>query len=107
MRNEAVIRQAWVSAAEFEAVCNRGLAEIEHRRSRYKGDRRPKEVCGRVVVIIIDDGIATGATIRAAIRALSRRKPRKIVLAVPVALLEEVAQLRTEATTSWCRACRN
>jgi putative phosphoribosyl transferase len=101
VRNDEVIRLAWVSAAEFDAACHRELAEIERRRSRYLGDRPPEEVSGRVV-IIIDDGIATGATIRAAIRALRRRKPRKIVLAVPVAPPEEVAQLRAEADDVIC-----
>jgi predicted phosphoribosyltransferase len=101
VRNDEVIRMAWVSAAEFDAACHRELAEIERRRSRYLGDRLPEEVSGRVV-IIIDDGIATGATIRAAIRALRQRKPRKIVLAVPIALPEEIAQLRAEADDVIC-----
>jgi predicted phosphoribosyltransferase len=101
VRNDEVIRLAWVSAAEFDAACHRELAEIERRRGRYLGGRLPEEVSGRVA-IIIDDGIATGATIRAAIRALRRRKPRKIVLAVPVAPPEQIAQLRAEADDVIC-----
>lgn len=101
VRNDDVIRLAWISAGEFEEACQRELAEIERRRQRYLGGRPAVEITGRVA-IIIDDGIATGATVRAAIGGLRRRNPRKIVLAVPVAPPETIASLRQEADEVVC-----
>ena len=69
---------------EFKAVCDGELAEIERRRQRYLGGRERVDVAGRTA-IVIDDGIATGATTRAALRATRMRNPKKLVLAVPVA----------------------
>src|SRR5216684_4031468 len=82
--NDEVIRMAGVDEAQFEAVRDRELAEIERRRELYLGNRAPVDVTGRVA-IVIDDGIATGATTRAALRATRARKPSKLVLATPVA----------------------
>ena len=84
VRNEDVIRFAGIADSEFNAVCDSELAEIERRRQRYLGSRERVEVAGRTA-IVIDDGIATGATTRAALRATRMRKPRKLILAVPVA----------------------
>jgi len=67
VRNEDVIRHAAIGEAEFKRICDRELAEIERRRWRYLGDRLPIEVEDRIA-IVIDDGIATGATTRAALR---------------------------------------
>src|SRR5271157_1072349 len=74
VRNEDVIRYAAIDEAEFNRICALELAEIERRRQRYLGDRAPIDVRGRVT-IIIDDGIATGATIRAGLRATRMRAP--------------------------------
>src|SRR6202048_336685 len=68
VRNEDIIRFAGIDASEFNAVCDSELAEIERRRQRYLGSRERVEVAGRTA-IVIDDGIATGATTRAALRA--------------------------------------
>ena len=84
VRNEDVIRFAGIDESEFNAVCDSELAEIERRRQRYLGSRERVEVAGRIA-IVIDDGIATGATTRAALRATRSRKPKKLILAVPVA----------------------
>ena len=101
VRNEDVIALASVSESEFKAVCDSELAEIERRRKRYLGNRQRVDVVGRTA-IIIDDGIATGATVRAALRAVRLRKPSKLVLAVPVAPTDTIAQLRTEADDVIC-----
>lgn len=101
VRNEDVINVVDVSESEFKAVCDRELAEIERRRKHYLGDREPVDAAGRTA-IIIDDGIATGATVRAALHATRLRKPAKLVLAVPVAPTETIAQLRTEADDVIC-----
>ncbi|GLS38858.1 phosphoribosyltransferase [Mesorhizobium tianshanense] len=101
VRNDNVIRLAWVSAAEFDKSCQRELAEIERRRRLYVGDRHLVDLEGRIA-IIVDDGIATGATVRAAIRGLRRRKPGSIVLAVPVAPPDTIEALRKEADDVIC-----
>ncbi|MEP9386746.1 phosphoribosyltransferase [Mesorhizobium sp. KR9-304] len=101
VRNDDVIRLAWVSAAEFDRSCQEELAEIERRRRLYVGDRHPVGVEGRIA-IIVDDGIATGATVRAAIRGLRRRKPSSIVVAVPVAPPDTIEALRKEADDVVC-----
>jgi len=101
VRNEDVITAAGVSATEFEAARERELAEVERRRARYLAGNDGPEVGGRVV-IVVDDGIATGATMRAALQALRRRSPKSIVLAVPVAPPETVGALRHEADEVVC-----
>jgi putative phosphoribosyl transferase len=101
VRNDEVIRMAGVDEAEFAAVRDRELAEIERRRKLYLGDRAPVDVAGRVA-IVIDDGIATGATTRAALRASRARKPSKLVLATPVAPTDTLAAMREEADDVIC-----
>lgn len=101
VRNEDVLRLAGVGEAEFTAVCDAELAEIERRRQRYLGSRRRAEVTGRTA-IVVDDGVATGATTRAALRATRMRKPNRLVLAVPVAPADSVGALRAEADDVVC-----
>lgn len=101
VRNEDVIRMGGISEAEFAAVRDRELAEIRRRRERYLGQRPHPELKDRIV-IVIDDGIATGATMRAALRALRKRRPRRLVLAVPVASPSTLAELRDEADEVVC-----
>jgi putative phosphoribosyl transferase len=101
VRNDDVIQMAGVNDADFKAVCDSELAEIERRRQRYLGTRERVDVTGRTA-IVVDDGIATGATMRAALQATRMRKPKKLVLAVPVAPTETVAALRWDADDVIC-----
>jgi len=101
VRNEDIISLSGVSEQQFNAVRDEQLAEIERRRKLYLGDRPHPEIAGRVV-IVVDDGIATGATTRAALQAIRMRKPRKLVLAVPVAPTDTLAKLRGEADDIVC-----
>ncbi len=101
VRNELIIRQAWVSGAEFQTVCNRELGELERRRRAYLADREPVEIGGRTV-ILVDDGIATGATMRAAVAGSRKRGAKRIVVAVPVAPSNTVERLRREADEVVC-----
>jgi predicted phosphoribosyltransferase len=101
VRNEDVIRLTGVTEEEVQAVCAAELAEIERRRERYLGTRARVDIAGRVA-IVIDDGIATGATTRAALRALRRRGPKKLILAVPVAPTETLVAMRGEADDVVC-----
>jgi len=79
----------------------RQLQEIERRRRSYLEGRPPIAVAGRTV-IVVDDGIATGSTMRAALRAIRRRQPARLVLAVPVAPPETIAALRGEVDEIVC-----
>jgi len=101
VRNEDVIQLTGVSEEEVQAVCAEELAEIERRRQQYLGTRARVDPAGRVV-IVVDDGIATGATTRAALRALRLRGPKKLILAVPVAPTETLAAMREEADEVVC-----
>lgn len=84
-----------------ESARKREITEIERRRTAYRQGRPPIDVAGRVT-IVVDDGIATGATTRVALRAVRRRKPSRLVLAVPVAPPDSLAGLRIEADEIIC-----
>ena len=79
------------------------MAEIERRRHVYLGGRAPLGVAG-AIAIVVDDGIATGTTVRAALKALRRRHPARLVLAVPVAPSDTLAALRAEVDEIVCLA---
>jgi predicted phosphoribosyltransferase len=101
IRNSEVIEISGVSAEEFDAACNEERAEIERRRKRYLGNRARTMVAGQVA-IIVDDGIATGATTLAAIRAARTRKPKELVLAAPVAPIDTIKRLHSEVDAFVC-----
>ena len=77
------------------------LAEIERRRKSYCEGRPPPEIGGHTA-IVVDDGIATGATMRVALQAVRRRNPARLVLAVPVAPPDTLANLGEEADETVC-----
>src|ERR1700732_2613258 len=79
----------------------RQLEEIERRRKVYLGDRTPVPLAGRTV-IVVDDGIATGSTVRSALRAIARTGAGKIVLAVPLAPEDALEELRKEVDEIIC-----
>lgn len=81
----------------------RELREIERRRALYVAGREPEPVAGRTA-IVVDDGIATGATVRVALKGLRRRHPARLVVAAPVAPPSTVAALRREADAVVCLA---
>ena len=93
LRNKPVIERLRISEREFEEVCARERVDIERRRWAYLGGRPRIEVAGRVVVLV-DDGIATGMTMRAAARATAVLAPSRIVAAAPVAGADVAAELR-------------
>ena len=101
VRNEDVIEHVGIDEAEFKTVCDAEFAEIERRRGRYLGNRERANVTGRTA-IVIDDGIATGATTLAALRAIRMRNPKRLVLAVPVAPSDSLTELRREADEIVC-----
>lgn len=99
--NPYVMRMVGASQADVAAEVPRQLAEIERRRLRYLGGRARVEVRGRTA-IVVDDGIATGATTRAALRAVRRQAPARLVLAVPVAPADSLAELAADADEVVC-----
>jgi predicted phosphoribosyltransferase len=82
--NDDVIRKLRIPREEVEAALERERLEIERRERLYRGDRPRPELAGKTV-ILVDDGLATGASMGAAIAALRRMNPARIVAAVPVA----------------------
>jgi putative phosphoribosyl transferase len=99
--NEDVRQLAGVTTEEFEQAKERALAEIERRRALYLKGRERVPIAG-ATAIVVDDGIATGATVRAALKALRRRKPAKLVLAVAVAPPDTIARLEPEVDDIIC-----
>ena len=84
VRDQELIRLTGTSAKQFDQLCAREIAEIERRRKFYFGGRPPPSLRGRVA-IVIDDGLATGNTMRAALQAARLREPKALVMAIPVA----------------------
>ena len=101
--NDEVMRAVAPNPAYIEAEKNRQLEEIERRRKLYRDDRPPPEVKDRTVVLV-DDGIATGGTVRSALHALARAGARLRVLAVPVAPRESLDALAADADQIVCLA---
>jgi putative phosphoribosyl transferase len=99
--NASVVRQLAVPADQVEAVARRELVELERRERAYRGERPPTEVAGRVVVLV-DDGLATGATVRAAVQAVRTARPARVVVAVPVGAPESCRGLREVADEVLC-----
>lgn len=99
--NQELLGQVRVPDEEMEEVTARERAELERREQAYRGDREPLPVEGRTV-ILVDDGVATGSTLRAAIRSLRERAPARIVAAVPVAPAESSASLAEEVDELVC-----
>jgi putative phosphoribosyl transferase len=87
----------------IESQARAELPEIERRRRLYLAGRAPLDVAG-ATVIVVDDGIATGTTVRAALKALRRRRPARLVLAVPVAPRDTLAVLHSEVDEIVCLA---
>ena len=99
--NEMVIERLGVSPAEVEAVA-RAEAELLARRERaYRDDRPPSTIRG-CTVILVDDGLATGASMRAALRAVRAQEPAGVIVGVPVGSPETCRQLCSEADEVVC-----
>lgn len=94
----AVLR---IHNGELDAIVAREAAELVRRVRAYRGDRPPLDLEGRTV-IVVDDGVATGVTDTAALRAVRRQKPRRVVLAVPVCAPHALERLRREADQTVC-----
>jgi putative phosphoribosyl transferase len=94
--NDDVVRELGISAASIDTITRAEAAELVRREQLYRGHHPPPAIAGRTV-IVVDDGLATGATMRAAVRALRTQAPSRIVVAVPVAAADTAEDLRREA----------
>jgi predicted phosphoribosyltransferase len=99
--NDEIVRGLGISEHEIDAAVARELQELARRERLYRGDRPPPDVADRTV-ILVDDGLATGATMRAAIHALRQQHPARIVVAVPTASPDTCEALKAEADDVIC-----
>ncbi len=90
-----------VNGGVLESIVARESAEVKRRVAAYRGDRAPVPLHDRIV-IAVDDGVATGVADTAALRALRRQGPRRLILAVPVCAADSVPRLREEADEVVC-----
>ncbi len=101
--NQDVVRPLQIPDEIIDMVASQELHELERRERVYRGDRPPPAVRGRTV-ILVDDGLATGSSMRAAVAALRQQGPARIVVAVPVGAAETCAEIRAQADDVIC-AC--
>jgi putative phosphoribosyl transferase len=99
--NEEIIRHLGVSEAYLVQVTEEQTREARRREARFRGPHAKAPIEGRVV-IVVDDGLATGATMRAAVRAVRIGQPARLVVAVPVGPIDTCAALRQESDEVVC-----
>jgi predicted phosphoribosyltransferase len=99
--NREVVRTLGLSDTDIERVAARETAELERRERLYRGSRAEPDLGGRTV-ILVDDGLATGSTMKAAVKALAARNPAAIVVAVPIAAADTCRELAREVSEVVC-----
>ena len=99
--NDYVVAAAGVPREKIDAVAEEEQRELERRERLYRGDRAPPDVRGRTV-ILVDDGLATGSSMRAAVTALREEEPARIVVAVPAAASETCEAFEGEVDELVC-----
>jgi putative phosphoribosyl transferase len=90
-----------IPSSAVDAIAAREQQELERRERLYRGDRPPVQIAGRIV-ILVDDGLATGSTMRAAVTAIRKQNPQRIVVAVPVAAPDTCDEFRAEVDEVIC-----
>jgi putative phosphoribosyl transferase len=99
--NDSLVRNLGISDEQMQAAIDRETEELHRRETAYRGDRPPVDVAGKTVMLV-DDGIATGASMLAAVRAVRAANPEKVVVAVPVGPASACRQLAEEADDVVC-----
>ncbi len=94
--DDATVRELGLSASDVDSVRHVAASELSRRADLYRADRSPRDIRGKHVVLV-DDGLATGATMRAAIQSVRQRAADAVTVAVPVGAPDTVARLRTAA----------
>ncbi|WP_067973903.1 phosphoribosyltransferase [Mycolicibacter icosiumassiliensis] len=101
--NDQVVTSLGISSEAVQSVIELEAAELRRRERAYRGGRQPTDLHGRVV-ILVDDGIATGASVLAAVRAVQSAEPASIIVAVPVGPLSACRKIAQEADDVVCAA---
>ncbi len=104
--NDEVIQQLRIRPETIDAVTAEEESELHRRERDYRGERPPLRVRGRIV-ILVDDGLATGASMRAAVQAMRQLEPARVVVAVPVGAADTCQQLELEADEVVCARMPN
>jgi len=99
--NRDVVEALGIPASVIDAVAAREQVELERREEAYRGDRGPLAVTNKTV-ILVDDGLATGSTMRAAVMAVRQQQPARVIVAVPVGAASTCAELAIEADDVVC-----
>jgi len=100
--NEDLVSMLEIPRDYIDAEARGQIREIERRMSKYRGEGKPlPEVMGRIV-ILIDDGLATGATVRAALLTLKKQKPKELIIATPVGPADTIEMLSSQADKVVC-----
>ena len=99
--NREVVDELGITREQLDAAAAREERELQRRELRYRNGQPPPEVRGRTV-ILVDDGLATGTTMRAAVAALRQQEPARIVVAVPLGASESCEDLAAEADEVIC-----
>jgi putative phosphoribosyl transferase len=99
--NDSLVRSLDISEDQLQSAIERETEELHRREKAYRGDRPPIDVAGKTV-ILVDDGIATGASMLAAVRAVKANGPAQVVVAVPVGPASTCRELATEADDVIC-----
>src|SRR5882672_6748953 len=99
--NQDVVRGLDISPGTIDAIAAKEQQELERRERVYRGDRPAPDLRGRIV-ILVDDGLATGATMHAAVKALRQQGAGRVIVAVPIAPPETCEQLREEVDDIVC-----
>jgi putative phosphoribosyl transferase len=99
--NDSLVRSLEISDDQLQSAIERETEELHRREEAYRGDRPPIDVAGKTV-ILVDDGIATGASMLAAVRAVKANGPAQVVVAVPVGPPSTCRELATEADDVIC-----
>lgn len=99
--NDAVVKYLSISKEFIEQTAKEQMVELQRRQKLYRAGRTITKIAGRTV-IVVDDGLATGATMKVAVRALKRKEPSKLVIAVPVGAASTCSELKQEADEMIC-----
>jgi len=100
--NDELVRMLHIPERYIKEESNRQIQEIDRRMKKYRGEGKPLPTLASKTVIIVDDGIATGATVRAAIMSIRKQRPAAIVVAVPVGPKDTIMTLKNEADRVVC-----
>ena len=102
--NRDVVDPLHIPQEIIDRVAQREQLELDRQQRAYRQGRIEPEIANRIV-ILVDDGLATGSTMRAAVEALRKQQPKRIVVAVPVGAADSCAELRSEADEVVCAIC--